>query len=149
MAESPFVLKQFRPMKSFSFLNRQFGSKGEERSFRVEWCDVFNWLHYDVDKDAAFCYLCLRYSTKREPAFIHKGFTYWKEGAKSFKIQQGSDWDRKAVDALVVLPRCTKDVGELQSAEHQVEKAKNRKMLLLVEYTISHKARLTTVGRRG
>ena len=106
----------------------------------MEWCDAFNWLHYDVDKNAALCYLCMRYSTKREPAFIHKGFTYWKEGPKSFKIHQDSDWDQKAVDALVVLPRCTKDVGELQSAEHQVEKAKNRKMLLL-EYMISLKAR--------
>ena len=114
----------------------------------MEWCDAFNWLHYDVDKNAALCYLCMRYSTKREPAFIHKGFTYWKEGPKSFKIHQDSDWDQKAVDALVVLPRCTKDVGELQSAEHQVEKAKNRKMLLL-EYMISLKARQGTVGRWG
>ena len=149
MAESPFVLEQFRPTKAFSFPKRQFGSKGEERSFRAEWCDAFNWLHYDVDKDAAFCYLCMRCeaekkflaSTKREPAFIHKGFTYWKEGPKSFKTHQGSDCHREAVDALVVLPRCTKDVGELQSAEHQAEKARNRKMLLLVLQNIRFLAR--------
>ena len=62
-------------------------------------------------------------STKRDSAFISKGFTYWKEGPKAFKKHQGSDCHREAVDALVVLPQCTKDVGELQSAEHRAEKA--------------------------
>ena len=128
-------------MKTFSFPNRQFGSKGDERSFRVVWCDPFNWLYYDVDKDAAFCYLCMRCSTKRQPALIHKGFTYWKEGPKLFKTHQGSNWHREAVDALVVLLRCTKDVGELQSAEHQAEKAENCKMLLLVLQDIRFLAR--------
>ena len=113
MAESMrFAVDQFRPTKSFKFPKRQFGSKGEERSFRAEWCDAFSWLHYDVDKDAAFCYLCMRceaekflVSTKREPAFVLKGFTYWKEGRKAFKKHQGSDCHRDAIDALVVLQR--------------------------------------------
>ena len=54
-------------------------------------------------------------STKGDPAFISKGFTYWKEGHKAFKKHQGSDCHREAVDDLIVLPRCTKDVCELQS----------------------------------
>ena len=74
MAELHFLAEQFRPTKAFSFPKRRFGSKGEERSFRAEWCDMFSWLHYDVDKDAAFCFLCMRCeaenkflaSTKRE-----------------------------------------------------------------------------------
>ena len=65
----------------------------------------------------------------------------WKEGPKLFKTHQGSNWHREAVDALVVLLRCTKDVGELQSAEHQAEKAKNCKMLLLVLQDIRFLAR--------
>ena len=84
MAESTrFTVDQFRLTMSFKFPRRQFGSKGEERSFRAEWCDAFSWLHYDVDKDAVFCYLCMHceaekflVSTKREPAFVLKGFTY-------------------------------------------------------------------------
>ena len=104
---SRFAVEQFRPTKAFKFPKRQFGSKGEERSFRAEWCDAFSWLHYDVDKDAAFCYLCMRYevekkflvSTKREPAFIFKGFTYWKEGPKAFKKHQGSDCHHEVMDA--------------------------------------------------
>ena len=149
MAESRVLVQQFQPTKTFSFPKRPLGSKGEERSFRAEWCDAFSWLHYHVGKDAAFCYLCMcceaekkfLASTKSEPAFISKGFTYWKEGPKAFKTHQGSDCHREAVDALVVLPQCTKDVGELQSAEHEAEKAQNRKMLLLVLQNIRFLAR--------
>ena len=149
MAESRALVKQFRPSKAFRFPKRQFGSKGEERSFRAEWYDAFSWLHYDVATDASFCYLCMcceaekkfLSSTKRDSAFISKGFTYWKEGPKAFKKHQGSDCHREAVDALVVLPRCTKDVGELQSAEHRAEKARNREMLLLVLQNIRFLAR--------
>ena len=144
-----FLPSSFGPRKLSAFQNDGFGSKGEERSFRAEWCETFSWLHYDVDKDAAFCFLCMRCeaekkflaSTKREPAFTSKGFTYWKEGTKAFKKHQACDCHREAVDALVVLPRCTKDVGELQSAEHQADKARNRKMLLLVLQNIRFLAR--------
>ena len=80
-------------------------------------------------------------STKREPAFVSKGFTYWKEGPKAFKKHQGSDCHREAVDALVVLPRCTKDVGDLLSSEHQAEKTRNRKILLLILQNIRFLAR--------
>ena len=140
---------QFQPTKAFNFPKRKFGTKGEERSFRAEWCETFSWLHYDVKTDAAFCYLCMRCeaekkflaSTKREPAFIAKGFTYWKEGPKAFKRHQGSDCHREAVDALIVLPLCTKDVGELQSQEHEAEKARNREMLLLVLQSVQFLAR--------
>lgn len=36
---------------------RKFGSKGEKQSFRAEWCEKYNWLHYDHVSDAAFCHL--------------------------------------------------------------------------------------------
>ena len=102
--ELHFLAEQFRPTKAFSFPKRQFGSKGEKRSFRAEWCETFSWLHYAVDIDAAFCYLCMRCeaekkflaSTKRDQAFISKGFTYWKEGPTAFKKHQGSDCHREA-----------------------------------------------------
>ena len=88
MADSHFTAEQFQLTKAFKFPKRQFGSKGEDRSFRSVWCDTFSWLYYDVATPAAFCYLCMHceaekkflVSTKRELAFISKGFTYWKEG---------------------------------------------------------------------
>ena len=117
MADSHFTAEQFRPTKAFNFpklvLRARIG-------VFAAWCDAFSWLHYDVATDAAFCYLCMRCeaemkflaSTKRELAFISKGFTYWKEGPKAFKKHQGSDCHREAVDGLVVLPRCMKDIGQ-------------------------------------
>lgn len=140
---------QFRPPKSFSFPKRPFGSKGEKRSFCAEWCEEFKWLHYDVDADSAFCYLCMKCqrenkflaSTKRDPAFISRGFTYWKEGTSAFKKHTATECHREAIDALIVLPRCTQDVMEMQIAELAAEKAKNRKMFMLVLNNIRFLAR--------
>lgn len=137
MAAAP---EQFRPNMGFRFPKCQFGRKGEQRSFRVEWCEEFDWLHYDVSKDAAFCYLCMRcehekkflQSTKRDLAFISRGFTFWKEGPKAFKKHQVSECHREAVDTLIVLPRSTTDIAEQMSAQHKAEKAFNRQMLLVV-----------------
>ena len=67
---------------------RKIGSKGaEKRSFRAEWCAKYDWLHYDRVADAAFCHLCMTAeheknflaSTKRDPAFISRGYTNWKD----------------------------------------------------------------------
>ena len=86
--------KKFQPPKSFKFPKRSFGSQGKDRrSFRGEWCDTYHWLHYDVSSDSAFCHVCMvaefekkfLASTKRDPAFINAGFTYWKE-AVLYKI---------------------------------------------------------------
>ena len=134
------ALEQFWPNKGFRFPKHQFGRKGEQRSFRVEWCEEFDWLHYDVSKDAAFCYLCMHCehekkflpSTKRDLAFISRGFTFWKEGPKAFKKHQVSECHREAVDTLIVLPRSTTDIAEQMSAQHKAEKAFNRQMLLVV-----------------
>ena len=53
-------------LKRFNFPKRQFGTKGEERSFRAEWCDTFSWLRYDVKTNTAFCYLCMRYEAEKK-----------------------------------------------------------------------------------
>ena len=52
---SAVVPEKFHPSKSFPFPKRSFGSKGEMRTFRAEWCEKHCWLHYD----AAFCHLCM------------------------------------------------------------------------------------------
>ena len=80
-------------------------------------------------------------STKREPAFISRGFTYWKEGTSAFKKHAATECHREAVQALIVLPRCTRDVGELQSAEHAAEKVRNRRMFMILLSNIRFLAR--------
>ena len=101
--------------------------------------------------DAAFCYLCMKCdreqrfltSTKREQAFISRGFTYWKETTTAFKKHMSSDCHCDTVEALIVLPKCAKDIEELQSAQQATEKAKNRKMFLLALYNLRFLARTT------
>ena len=48
MAESHFPAEQFRPTKAFSFPKRQFGCKGDQRSFHAERCDTLSRLHYTM-----------------------------------------------------------------------------------------------------
>ena len=43
-----------------------FGSKGEKRSFRADWCEKYDWLHYDRVADAAFCHLCMTAERKNK-----------------------------------------------------------------------------------
>jgi len=51
---------QFRPPKSLKLPKCKFGGKGEERAFRPDWCMKYDWLDYNISKDAAFCYLCMQ-----------------------------------------------------------------------------------------
>ena len=62
-------------------------------------------------------------STKRDVAFLSKGFLYWKEATIAFNKHQSSQCHHEAHEALVLMPKqvCT-DVGELLSQEHQKEK---------------------------
>ena len=81
------LLRKYHPPKGFSFPKREFGSKREKRSFCAKWCNKYTWLHYNVTHDATFRHVCMQAefekkflgSTKREAAFIMKGFTYLKE----------------------------------------------------------------------
>ena len=139
--------EKFQPDKSFSFPKRTFGRT--TRSFRPEWCELFPWLHYSIDQDAAFCHLCMTAqhegkflaSTKRDPAFVSRGYTYWKEATTAFKKHQTSDCHKEAIEAIVSLPQQVQDVGELLSRSYQEEKATNRRMLLKIVRCIKFLAR--------
>ena len=125
--------EKFHPPKTYAFPKRKFGSKGEERSCRAAWFDKYDWLHYDATADSVFCHLCMsaefekRFlaSTKRDPAFISKGFTYWKDGTSAFNKHLASGCHREAVAAMQV---AVGDIGELLSTQHEQEKAQNRAM---------------------
>ena len=79
--------EKFHPGKSLNFPNLTFGKKNEERSYRAEWCEKYPWLHYNIERESAFCYLCMKEdhegkffaSTKHNAAFLSRGFTYWRK----------------------------------------------------------------------
>ena len=140
---------KFHPPKSFHFPKRLFGSKLEARSFQSEWCDKFDWLHYDVSCDAAFCYLCMSTefenkfleSTKRAPAFITTGFTSWKDSMSAFNKHSGSVCHSEAVMAIKVLPVQFHDIGELLNTHHEKDKSVNRDMFLRILQNVRFLAR--------
>ena len=43
-------------------------------------------------------------STKRDPAFVTRGFTYWKEATVAFNKHQSSDCHMEATEAMITLP---------------------------------------------
>lgn len=57
------------------------------RSFRSQWFNTFEWLEYDQDKDAAFCYPCRVYSVRetKEDCFSSTGFRNWKKALDKSK----------------------------------------------------------------
>ena len=132
----------------------KFGGKKEERSFRAEWCNKYTWLHYDVVKDAAYCYTCMKadkekrflFSTKRDPAFITKGFTYWKEATSAFQTHQAS---KCHCEAVTVLKPKSSDIGELLSKQHKVEKERNRSIFLKILQNIRFLSRQGLALRGG
>ena len=140
--------EKFHPHKLFVFPKRKFGSKGEERTFRAEWCQQYPWLHYDVKQDTAFCYLCVTAehqnkflaSRKRDPAFITKGFTYWKEATSAFKNHQLTDCHREATQ-VVFQPKEIHPIDEMLNEQHKAEKAVNRRMFLRILHNLRFLAR--------
>ncbi len=51
-------------------------------------------------------------SSKRDPAFISRGFMYWKEATVAFKKHH---CHREANEAIVFLPKTVGNVGEILS----------------------------------
>ena len=55
-------------------------------------------------------------STKREPSFLSKGYTNWKEAKSTFKKQQTSACHLEALEAVVILPKqIIGDIGEVKT----------------------------------
>ena len=129
--------EKFHPLKSFLLPKRAFGSKGQMRSFRAEWCEKYSWLHYDNSTDAAYCYICMKAelgnkflaSTKHDPAFISKGFKNWKDATIAFNAHLRSDCHKEGCEILE-LRSTTNDVAENLSKTYKEENELNRMMFI-------------------
>ena len=80
---SPSIGDKPHQPKSFSFPQREFGKTSvAKRSFQPQWFERWSWLHYDEDRDLAFCFTCvvayqnnhLRSVSNLEQTFISTGF---------------------------------------------------------------------------
>ena len=126
---------------------RSFGN-GPERSFCKEWYRKFPWLHYDEKKDAVFCFTCmnavnkqkLRISTKRDDAFIARGYKIWKRGTTGFKTHESSECHREAIEVIELQRKCA-DIGEKLSVYRSEERSKNRQIFSTILRNIRFLAR--------
>ena len=103
----------------------------------------------DIDSDSAFCHLCmtaayegkLLASTRRDQAFLSKGFTYWKEATTAFKKHQASQCHKEANEAINLLPQQVHDIGELLSQKHSDQKVQNRGVFIRILQNLRFLAR--------
>jgi len=130
------------------------GGAKSKRSFRPSWFDHNdwkNWLHYDLEKNAAFCFTCIKAVEKNlissnnlEKAFISAGYKNWSDAATSgrgFDKHNRSDAHREAHQRLYTIPQTCEDIGEQISQAHAEEKSANRQALLKILSNIRFLAR--------
>lgn len=68
-----------------------------DTSFNAKWIDMFNWLKYSIEKDAAFCFSCRCFLNNdcsitgaTEETFVKFGFLYWRKAVPKFKKHEAS-----------------------------------------------------------
>ena len=149
----------------FSFPIRIQNGKG--RSFQSSWFKTFDWLRYDEEKDAAFCFTCLKavetksLSTKslsQSDAFTKSGFGNWKnaltkgdsnmKGAKGLYMHNESQSPVEAhLRYITANTTAIGDVNEMNSSTLVEQRRENWKMLLKILSNVRYLARQSLVFR--
>ena len=98
---------------NFSFPQREFGKSSVVKcSFQAQWFQWWPWLHYDVNRDQAFCFSCvmayknnyLHSTSCLEKFFIYTGFNCWKDAIAKFTKHKCSQSHKDAVLKTITLP---------------------------------------------
>ena len=115
------------------------------RSFQENWFGLYNWLHFDEEKDAAFCHVCMQAMESeilvtpwKDDAFVTKGFRSWKKALYieknklgAFEKHSQSDSHKSAVERQITL--ASKSYGKIPkmaSRSSANEQKENREILL-------------------
>ena len=123
----------------FRFPQRDFGKTSVvKRSFQRQWFDRWSWLHYDEDRDLAYCFTCIVVFKNNhllstpclEKTFISTGFSNWKDATAKFAKHEGSRCHKDSVLKTITLPGTTSDVGEMLSSQLAKERLERRKCFL-------------------
>ena len=144
--------------REFELPPRHFGKEEAGRTFQPHWFDKYSWIHYDQDRDAAFCHVCINAlkenmisSNKAEDAFTKIGYTNWKnalEKNKGFAKHQASDCQKEATERLITAPTTAKgDIAYLIDENSQAIKQNNREMLLKILSNIRYLSRQSLLLR--
>ena len=129
------------------------GKIGHERSFQPNWFDLYPWLHYDEELQAAFCFTCVKaaetnslstQSLSQGGAFLKKGHQNWRHGlekARGFQKHEMSKAHKEATIRYVKSSSNQPDVVDIVSSEAEKQRFKNRQMLLKILTNIRFLAR--------
>ena len=138
----------FHPPVTYTFPKREFGKKHVKCSCQRSWFTKWKWLHYNEDKDAVFCHVCVSalkhkkmQTSRSDPSFISRGFTYWKDGTVRLASHEASSFHREAIQVVVELPKKCADIGEMLSNQHSDIKKTNRECLLKILASMQYLAR--------
>lgn len=134
-----------------AFAHKECGvKKPVKRTFQPSWFTRWPWLHYEEESDTVFCFTCstveregkLKCSSK-DKVFLTKVFTNCKDATDCFQRHEKSKCHMDAVQVMIVLPKTTRDVGEINSAMRTLEKSQNRQILVKIVQNI------TFLGKQG
>ena len=104
------IKAQYRPDKNFKFPKTLMGKR--ERRCQYQWFENFSWLHYDVEKDCAFCFICQKHQQKltaehnKDPCYISTGFKNWKKAPHCYKLHEQSKCHTAALTYESIVPNC-------------------------------------------
>ena len=112
------------------------------RSFNPDWFKRYGWLHYDINRDAAFCFVCIKALSKGqistgnvESAFVKTGFRNWKKALEKdrglLKHQQSSAHN-DAIQRYINGSVENHDFGEMTSSNITQLKRTNTNNLLKI-----------------
>ena len=94
------------------------------------WFGKWQWLHYDVAKDAVRCFTCCKAvkdertktTGQAEGSFLVNGFTNWKDVTTMFANHESSDFHKLCAEAL----SSTVDIGDMLNKQAMTKKQTNR-----------------------
>lgn len=139
---------------TFNFPLRSFCNGRKEKRFNRNWLenkDWKSWLHYNPEKDAAFCATCVNatrmnlISNKNaEKAFISNGFTNWLDAGtknRGFDKHFKSESHKEAHACLNTIPETCGDIANQISTAINNERSANRQNLLKILSNVRFLAR--------
>ena len=86
---------------------------------------TFPWPHYDVNKDATFCFICIKaYVEKKlesvsnlEATYTSAGYTNWKDVCVKFENHEANACHKDAVLKTITHPATTPYIDECLSLQ--------------------------------
>ena len=129
-----------------AFPSRSFGKNAVvKRSFQISWFNRFPLIHYELEQDAAYCFVCCKAVTEgkvrltgmSEASFLVKGFINWKDATRVLSRHESCDFHKTAASAL----SSKSNIADMLSSQVASEKKANHDYMLKVISSVRFLAR--------